>query len=173
MAMASLLVSASPKHYEVSFLVLRHCLVSLISQFVLENGVVFGYIDSGVVSAGGVDYTTLVIIHGTARLHAQAQANSLRIISVNRREYLELTAFIEGNDAERASLLEQQGRDLSHKPNRDLSMVPFPAAWRNGWFTASVYAGAGCTSWAVRDMVAMSRNRVCYPNNSKAHTKLV
>jgi hypothetical protein len=33
-------------------------------SLVLENGVVFGYTDSGVVSAGDVDYTTLVIIHG-------------------------------------------------------------------------------------------------------------
>ncbi|KAJ7683392.1 hypothetical protein B0H14DRAFT_3059586 [Mycena olivaceomarginata] len=72
-------------------------------SFVLENGVVFGYTDSGVVSTGDVDYTTLRTFQ---RLHAQAQANSLRIIS-------ELTAFIEGNDAERASLLEQQGRDLA------------------------------------------------------------
>ncbi|KAF7331111.1 AB hydrolase-1 domain-containing protein [Mycena venus] len=92
----------------------------------LKSGVVFGYTDSGAVTGG--DYTTLVIIHGHTfhsgtfqRLNPLAQPNSLRIISVNRREYpgsspysaQELTAFVEGTDAERASLLEQQGRDLA------------------------------------------------------------
>jgi hypothetical protein len=75
-------------------------------SLVLKNGMVFGYTDSGIVSAGGVDYTTLIIIHGHTSqlcitrlaqrtsthlsvigtfqcLHAQAQANSLPIISVN------------------------------------------------------------------------------------------
>ncbi|KAJ7849292.1 hypothetical protein B0H13DRAFT_2361313 [Mycena leptocephala] len=59
----------------------------------LESGVVFGYTDSGAVTGGG-DYTTLVIIHGHTfhsgtfqRLNPLAQPNSLRIISVNRREY--------------------------------------------------------------------------------------
>ncbi|KAJ7695863.1 hypothetical protein B0H14DRAFT_3041450 [Mycena olivaceomarginata] len=93
----------------------------------LNNGVVFGYTDSGAVT-GGADYTTVVIIHGHTfhsgtfqRLNPLAQPNSLRIISVNRREYPgsspysteDLTTFAEGNDAERASLLEQQGRDLA------------------------------------------------------------
>jgi len=89
--------------------------------------VVFGFTDSGSVTGGG-DYTTLVIIHGHTfhsgtfqRLNPFAQPNSLRIISVNRREYPgsspysaeELTVFVEGTDAERTSLLEQQGRDLA------------------------------------------------------------
>ncbi|KAJ7342600.1 Alpha/Beta hydrolase protein [Mycena albidolilacea] len=93
----------------------------------LNNGVVFGYTDSGAVT-GGADYTTVVIIHGHTfhsgtfqRLNPLAQPNSLRIISVNRREYPgsspysteDLTTFAEGNDAERASLLEQQGHDLA------------------------------------------------------------
>ncbi|KAJ6544334.1 Alpha/Beta hydrolase protein [Mycena capillaripes] len=93
----------------------------------LKSGVVFFYTDSGAVAGGG-DYTTLVIIHGHTfhsgtfqRLNPFAQPNSLRIISVNRREYPgsspysteELNAFADGNDAERASLLEQQGRDLA------------------------------------------------------------
>ncbi|KAJ7851351.1 hypothetical protein B0H13DRAFT_2360190 [Mycena leptocephala] len=93
----------------------------------LESGVVFGSTDSGAVTGGG-DYTTLVIIQGHTfhsgtfqPLNPFAHPNSLRIISVNRREYRgsspysaqELTAFAEGTDAERASLLEQQGRDLA------------------------------------------------------------
>ncbi|KAF7354618.1 AB hydrolase-1 domain-containing protein [Mycena sanguinolenta] len=96
-------------------------------SLVLKNGVVFAYTDSGAV-AGGSSYTTLVIIHGHTfhsgtfqRLNPLAQPNSLRIISVNRREYPgsspysaeELSVFVDGNDAERASLLEQQGRDLA------------------------------------------------------------
>ncbi|KAF8156261.1 hypothetical protein K438DRAFT_1986851 [Mycena galopus ATCC 62051] len=96
-------------------------------SIVLKNGVVFGYTDSGAV-VGGENYTTVVIIHGHTfhngtfqRLNPLAQPNSLRIISVNRREYPgsspysaeELTVFVEGSDTERASLLEQQGRDLA------------------------------------------------------------
>jgi pimeloyl-ACP methyl ester carboxylesterase len=50
-----------------------------------------------------------------------AQPNSLHIICVNRREYPgsspysaeDLAIFAEGNEAERAALLEQQGRDLA------------------------------------------------------------
>ncbi|KAF8156260.1 hypothetical protein K438DRAFT_2075673 [Mycena galopus ATCC 62051] len=96
-------------------------------SLVLKNGVVFGYTDSGAV-VGGENYTTVVIIHGHTfhngtfqRLTPLAQPNSLRIISVNRREYpgsspytaQELTVFAEGNDTEQASLVEQQGRDLA------------------------------------------------------------
>lgn len=55
------------------------------------------------------------------RLNPFAEPNSLRIISVNRREYpgssaysaQELNAFIDGSETERDSLLEQQGRDLA------------------------------------------------------------
>lgn len=55
------------------------------------------------------------------RLNAFAAPHSLRIISVNRREYPgsspysaeELTAFAEGSDDERTNLLAQQGRDLA------------------------------------------------------------
>ncbi|KAJ7867001.1 hypothetical protein B0H14DRAFT_2504229 [Mycena olivaceomarginata] len=93
----------------------------------LNSGVVFAYTDSGAVP-GSADYTTVVIIHGHTfhngtfqRLNPLAQPNSLRIISVNRREYPgsspysaeDLTVFAEGSDAERACLLEQQGRDLA------------------------------------------------------------
>ncbi|KAJ6579633.1 Alpha/Beta hydrolase protein [Mycena vulgaris] len=93
----------------------------------LNSGVEFFYTDSGAVATGG-DYTTLVIIHGHTfhsgtfqRLNPLAQPNSLRIISVNRRCYPgssgysveELAAFVEGTEAQRASLLEQQGRDLA------------------------------------------------------------
>ncbi|KAJ6483805.1 Alpha/Beta hydrolase protein, partial [Mycena vitilis] len=93
----------------------------------LKSGVVFFYTDSGAVPSCS-DYKTLVIIHGHTfhsgtfkRLTPFAQPNSLRIISVNRREYpgsspysaQELSAFVEGDDAERASFLEQQGRDLA------------------------------------------------------------
>lgn len=68
------------------------------------------------------------------RLNPLAQPNSLRIISVNRREYpgsspysaQELTAFIEGTDAERASLLEQQGRDLAMFLDALLSELSIP-----------------------------------------------
>ncbi|KAJ7916277.1 hypothetical protein B0H13DRAFT_2323552 [Mycena leptocephala] len=96
-------------------------------SFTLESGVVFSYTDSGAVTSGG-DYTTLVIIHGHTfhsgtfqRLNPLVEPNSLRIISVNRREYPgsspyspeELAAFMEGTDSVRASLLEQQGRDLA------------------------------------------------------------
>ncbi|KAK7053745.1 AB hydrolase-1 domain-containing protein [Favolaschia claudopus] len=93
----------------------------------LESGVVFAYTDSGALT----DYTcykTVVIIHGHTfhngtfqRLNALAKPNGLRIISVNRREYPgstpysdeELATFACGSDAERAVLLEQQGRDLA------------------------------------------------------------
>ncbi|KAJ6615456.1 Alpha/Beta hydrolase protein [Mycena sp. CBHHK59/15] len=93
----------------------------------LKSGVEFFYTDSGAVT-GVPGYTTLLIIHGHTfhsgtfqRLHPLAQPNSLRIISVNRREYPgsspysveDLTVFGEGTEAERASLLEQQGRDLA------------------------------------------------------------
>ncbi|KAJ7824851.1 Alpha/Beta hydrolase protein [Mycena leptocephala] len=106
----------------------------------LESGVVFGYTDSGAVTGGG-DYTTLVIIHGHTfhsgtfqRLNPLAQPNSLRIISVNRREYpgsspysaQELAAFAEGTDAERASLLKQQGRDLAMFLDGLLSELSIP-----------------------------------------------
>jgi pimeloyl-ACP methyl ester carboxylesterase len=55
------------------------------------------------------------------RMNPFAQPNSLRIISVNRRGYPgsspysaeDLVIFAEGNEAERAALLEQQGRDLA------------------------------------------------------------
>ncbi|KAJ7239193.1 hypothetical protein B0H12DRAFT_1190045 [Mycena haematopus] len=95
-------------------------------SLVLESGVTFGYTDTGAVT--GREYTTLVIIHGHTfhsgtfqRLNPLAQLNGLRIICVNRREYpgsspyspAELTTFVEGSDTERASLLEQQGRDLA------------------------------------------------------------
>ncbi|KAJ7683526.1 hypothetical protein B0H17DRAFT_941730 [Mycena rosella] len=92
----------------------------------LNSGVEFFYTDSGVITAG--DYITLVIIHGHTfhsgtfqRLNPFAEPNSLRIISLNRRCYPgssafsaeELTIFSEGTEAERASLLAQQGRDLA------------------------------------------------------------
>ncbi|KAJ7039386.1 Alpha/Beta hydrolase protein [Mycena alexandri] len=92
----------------------------------LQNGVVFFYTDTGAVTTG--DYTTVVIIHGHTfhsgtfqRLNPFAESNSLRIISVNRREYPgsspysseDLTIFAEGTDAERLTLLEQQGHDLA------------------------------------------------------------
>ncbi|KAJ7165654.1 Alpha/Beta hydrolase protein [Mycena crocata] len=93
----------------------------------LKSGVKFFYTDSGAVTSGDL-YTTIVIIHGHTfhagtfqRLSPFAQPNGLRIISVNRREYPgsspysaeELTVFGEGTEVERASLLEQQGRDLA------------------------------------------------------------
>ncbi|KAJ7029297.1 Alpha/Beta hydrolase protein [Mycena alexandri] len=92
----------------------------------LQNGVVFFYTDTGDVTGG--DYTTVIIIHGHTfhsgtfqRLNPFAEPNSLRIISVNRREYPgsspytieDLTVFAEGSDVERSKLLDQQGRDLA------------------------------------------------------------
>ncbi|KAJ7499883.1 Alpha/Beta hydrolase protein [Mycena latifolia] len=96
-------------------------------SFTLKSGVKFFYTDSGALTTGG-NYTTLVIIHGHTfhsgtfqRLNPFAGPNSLRIISVNRRCYpgssafsaKELSTFSEGTEDERASLLEQQGRDLA------------------------------------------------------------
>ncbi|KAJ7775699.1 Alpha/Beta hydrolase protein [Mycena maculata] len=93
----------------------------------LKSGVEFYYTDSGAVTSGG-NYTTLVIIHGHTfhsgtfqRLNPLARPNSLRIISLNRREYPgtspysaeELTVFAEGTEDERTSLLQQQGHDLA------------------------------------------------------------
>ncbi|KAJ7821485.1 Alpha/Beta hydrolase protein [Mycena leptocephala] len=91
----------------------------------LNNGVEFFYTDSGPVDG---DYTTCLFIHGHTfhsatfqRMNPFAQLNSLRIICVNRREYPgsspysaeDLAMFAEGNEAEQAALLEQQGRDLA------------------------------------------------------------
>ncbi|KAJ6506415.1 Alpha/Beta hydrolase protein [Mycena vitilis] len=91
----------------------------------LDNGVQFAYTDSGAVEG---DYTTCVVIHGHTfhngtfqRLSALAQSNYLRIIAVNRREYPgsspyspeDLAIFARGDETQRASLLEQQGRDLA------------------------------------------------------------
>ncbi|KAJ7476879.1 Alpha/Beta hydrolase protein [Mycena galericulata] len=93
----------------------------------LTSGVNFYYTDSGALTSGEA-YTTLVLIHGHTfhsgtfqRLNAFAGPSSLRIISVNRREYPgsspysaeELVAFAEGSDDERSTLLAQQGRDLA------------------------------------------------------------
>ncbi|KAJ7124487.1 hypothetical protein C8R44DRAFT_703962 [Mycena epipterygia] len=94
----------------------------------LQSGVKFFYTDSGAISDDSDEYATLVIIHGHTfhsgtfqRLNPFAEPNSLRIISVNRREYpgssaysaQELNAFVDGSETERDSLLEQQGRDLA------------------------------------------------------------
>ncbi|KAJ7166068.1 Alpha/Beta hydrolase protein [Mycena filopes] len=91
----------------------------------LHNGVDFFYTDTGPV---GGDYTTIVIIHGHTfhsgtfqRLNPFAAPNSLRIICVNRREYPgsspysieDLAVFAQGSDAQRAVLLDRQGRDLA------------------------------------------------------------
>ncbi|KAJ7907044.1 Alpha/Beta hydrolase protein [Mycena leptocephala] len=91
----------------------------------LNNGVEFFYTDSGPVDG---DYTTCLFIHGHTfhsatfqRMNPFAKPNSLRIICVNRREYpgsspystKDLAIFAGGNEAERANLLEQQGRDLA------------------------------------------------------------
>ncbi|KAK7053764.1 AB hydrolase-1 domain-containing protein [Favolaschia claudopus] len=93
----------------------------------LQNGVVFGYTDSGALTES-TSYKTLVFIHGHTfhngvfqRLNPVAKSNGLRVIAVNRREYPgsssfsdeELAKFATGTDAERATLLEQQGRDLA------------------------------------------------------------
>ncbi|KAJ7235286.1 Alpha/Beta hydrolase protein [Mycena haematopus] len=111
-------------------------------SIILKSGVVFGYTDSGAVAGGG-SYTTLVIVHGHTfhsgtfqRLNPLAQPNSLRIISVNRREYPgsspysaeELTVFADGNDTERASLLEQQGRDLAMFVDSLITELSIPQA---------------------------------------------
>ncbi|KAJ7196933.1 Alpha/Beta hydrolase protein [Mycena pura] len=93
----------------------------------LNSGVEFFYTDSGV-PLGGDDYTTLVIIHGHTfhsgtfqRISPLAHSNSLRVVCVNRREYPgsspysaeELNVFASGTDAQKAGILEQQGRDLA------------------------------------------------------------
>ncbi|KAJ7066896.1 Alpha/Beta hydrolase protein [Mycena belliarum] len=96
-------------------------------SFTLHSGVEFFYTDSGNAIVGD-NYTTFVIIHGHTfhsgtfkRLIPHAAANSLRIISVNRRCYPgsssfsaeELSGFNQGTEVERATLLEQQGVDLA------------------------------------------------------------
>ncbi|KAJ6615472.1 Alpha/Beta hydrolase protein [Mycena sp. CBHHK59/15] len=121
----------------------------------LESGVEFFYTDSGAVA--NADYITLVIIHGHTfhsgtfrRLHPFAQPNSLRIISVNRREYPgsspytdeDLRVFGEGSEAERASLLGRQGRDLALFVDgliRDLSIPKAGGIALVGWSLGTIF----------------------------------
>ncbi|KAJ6481592.1 hypothetical protein C8R47DRAFT_1073936, partial [Mycena vitilis] len=141
----------------------------------LKSGVVFFYTDSGTVP-GSNDYKTLVMIHGHTfhsgtfqRLNPLAQPNSLRIISVNRREYPgsspysteELRIFSEGDDAERASLLEQQGRDLAMFIYQLIIELPIPKtggiaiiAWSlGGLFLLSLIAVVETLPAAVRQQL--------------------
>jgi pimeloyl-ACP methyl ester carboxylesterase len=104
------------------------------------------------------------------RLNPLAQPNSLRIISVNRRCYPgssgysaeELAVFNEGTDAERASLLEQQGRDLALFVDGLITELSLPRkggialiGWSMGTiFLLSLIASVGTLPADTRDRLA-------------------
>ncbi|KAF7348196.1 AB hydrolase-1 domain-containing protein [Mycena sanguinolenta] len=89
----------------------------------------FFFTDTGALdNTTGIDYTTLILVHGHTyhaavfqKLLPLAAARSLRIICINRREYPgstphtaeELRVYASGSDEERASLVSDAGINLA------------------------------------------------------------
>ncbi|EMD37518.1 hypothetical protein CERSUDRAFT_49933, partial [Gelatoporia subvermispora B] len=92
-----------------------------------DKGTVLYYEDTGV-PEGARAYTTLILVHGTMfngaifrRMYPYAASNNLRIVSVNKRDYVGSTPYtteelsaVQGTAEEQKAIIDADGVRLAH-----------------------------------------------------------